>query len=110
MHPMLRHPLRFRRDHRFAAEHASEYLDGLLDDAGRTRVERHARFCTACHELLASLRRTVDGLRALGTSEHGAPDSGVAPAVIARLRTQPCRTSAGPESRRRSVRVERELR
>ena len=89
MHPMLRHPLRFRRDHRFAAEHASDYLDGDLDGAARTRVEHHARFCPTCHELLASLRRTVDALRALGTTGRGTPDPGVVPAVIARLRAQP---------------------
>lgn len=86
MHPMLRHPLRFRRDHRFTAEHASDYLDGDLDDAGRARVEHHARFCPRCHELLASLRRTLNALRSLGTIEHGTPGSGVASGVIARLR------------------------
>jgi len=88
MHPKLRHPVAFRRDHRFAAEHASDYLDGLLDDAARARVERHARFCPGCHELLASLRRTVHALRALRGPQHGGTDSGVASAVIARLRAQ----------------------
>jgi len=88
MDPMLRHPLRFRREHRFTAEHASDYLDGDLDDAARARVEHHARFCPRCHELLASLRRTVNALRLLGTAEHGTHDSGVASAVIARLRAQ----------------------
>ena len=88
MHPMLRHPLRFRRDHRFSAEHASDYLDGELDGAGRGRVEHHARFCPRCHELLASLRRTVNALRALGGAEQAAPDSRVAAGVIARLRAE----------------------
>ncbi len=88
MRPMLRHPLRFRHDHRFTAEHASDYLDGDLDDAGRARVEHHARFCPKCHELLASLRRTVNALRALGAAEDGASDSDVASGVIAQLRAQ----------------------
>jgi len=87
---MLRHPLRFRRDHRFAAEHASDYLDGDLDDAGRARVEHHARFCPRCHQLLASLRRTVDALRALGVPEHAAADADLASGVVARLRAQRC--------------------
>ena len=85
---MLRHPLRFQRDHRFTAEHASNYLDGDLDDAARARVEHHARFCPTCHKLLASLRRTVNALRALGGPERRAPESGVATAVIARSREQ----------------------
>lgn len=88
MHPMLRHPLRFRRDHRFTAEHASDYLDGDLDDAARSRVEHHARFCPGCHELLASLRRTLNALRALGSIEHGTRHLAVASAVIARLRAE----------------------
>jgi len=78
--------MRFRRDHRFTAEHASDYLDGDLHDAGRECVEQHARFCPKCHELLASLRRTVDALGALGRAERHGAGADVAPMVIDRLR------------------------
>jgi len=88
-HPKFRHPLRFMRDHRFAAGHASEYVDGDLDDVGRARVEHHARFCPRCHELLASLRRTVAALRDLRATAEAPADSEVALGVIARLRAEP---------------------
>jgi len=88
MHPMLRHPLGFRRDHRFTIEHASDYLDGDLDDAGRACVEHHARFCPRCHELLTSLRSTVAALRTMRTPADRRPPPDVAAGVIARLRTE----------------------
>jgi len=88
IHPVLRHPVRFLRDHRFTARHASEYLDGTLDDAGRARVERHARLCPGCHELLASLRRTLAALRELRATAGTPPESTVASATIARLRRE----------------------
>jgi predicted anti-sigma-YlaC factor YlaD len=88
MQPMLRHPLRFPRDHRFTLEHASDYLDGELDEAGRARVEQHARFCPKCHELLASLRRTLNALRELRSTDDAAGETGIADGVIARLRDE----------------------
>ncbi|CAA9525585.1 MAG: hypothetical protein AVDCRST_MAG13-3706 [uncultured Solirubrobacteraceae bacterium] len=92
---LLRHPLRFPRDHRFTAEHASDYLDGLLDAAGRARVERHARFCPRCRALLASLRRVLAAMRELGPAGDRRPPGDrpagpdVALGVIARLRAGP---------------------
>jgi anti-sigma factor RsiW len=86
---MLRHPLRFPRDHRFTAEHASDYVDGTLDDAGRDRVERHARFCPRCHALLRGLRRVLGAMRDLGRAGDRPAGHSVAPAVIARLRAEP---------------------
>jgi anti-sigma factor RsiW len=86
---MLRHPLRFPRDHRFTAAHASDYLDGLLDDAGRARVERHARFCPRCHALLEGLRRVLGAMRELGRAGDPHARRSVVPAVIARLRAEP---------------------
>jgi len=84
---LLRHPLRFLRDHRFTREHASDYLDGDLDAAGRERVERHARLCPKCREVLDSLARTVAALRELGSTPARAPGSvSAAPGIIARLR------------------------
>lgn len=88
MHPLLRHPLDFRRDHRFSVEHVSDYLDGDLDEAGRACVDRHARICPRCRELLASLRRTVAALRTMRTIADRRPQPDVASDVIARLRTE----------------------
>lgn len=90
MHPMLRHPFGFPRDHRFTVAHASDYLDGDLDEAGRARVEHHARFCPKCHELLASLKRTIRALRELRAADDDvAGEADIADGVIARLRGEP---------------------
>ena len=43
----------------------SDYLDGELAPAGRTRMERHLGECAECRRLLAGLRRTLDGLHRL---------------------------------------------
>lgn len=56
----------------------SDYLDGDLDKAAAAAVERHVRWCPDCRRMLAGLRRTVGGLRALGeapTPLDGAPPS-----------------------------------
>jgi len=91
---LLRHPVRFPRDHRFTLAHASDYLDGDLDAAGRERVERHAGLCPKCRELLESLGRTVAALRELGSPRAAAPAAaGVAPGIVARLRAD--RSSPG---------------
>ena len=81
----LRHPIRFHRDHRFTQSHASDYLDGDIDEAGRRRIHEHSRLCPPCHRLLDSLRRTISELRALNepTVEP------VADGIIARLREEP---------------------
>lgn len=84
MRAMLRHPLRFTTDHRFVCTHASAFLDEELDAAQRTRVERHRQVCPKCARLLATLSRTVAGLR--GLREERSPAGGVAEDVIARLR------------------------
>jgi len=84
---LLRHPLRFSRDHRFTLAHASDYLDGDLDAAGRERVERHAGLCPRCRAFLDSLGRTVEVLRELGSARAAAPGrASAAPGIIARLR------------------------
>lgn len=84
MRAMLRHPVRFVRDHRFTRSHASDLLDGDLDQPGRRRVEEHAGMCPKCRHLLESLRRTIGELRSL--REPAAGD--VASGVIARLRDE----------------------
>ncbi len=87
---------RFRREHRWTHSHLSEYLDSELDQGGRDRVERHVGICPDCHRVLATLRRVIDGLRAIGTdrgTERTEPDqqtdsgsSSVSDGVLARFR------------------------
>ena len=88
MRPMFRQPLRFHRDHRFTSAHASDYLDGVLDEAARSRVEQHVRFCPKCYELLVTLRRIVLALGELRRPRHEAVDEDIAALVIARLREE----------------------
>ncbi|MHB8657325.1 MAG: anti-sigma factor family protein [Solirubrobacteraceae bacterium] len=61
LNPMARHRQRCR--HIRAA--MSDYLDGELDEARQIAVERHLRWCPSCRRMLASLRRTIEGLHAL---------------------------------------------
>ncbi|HEX3978636.1 MAG TPA: zf-HC2 domain-containing protein [Solirubrobacteraceae bacterium] len=61
----LLYRLRFSRDHGWAPDHMSEYLDGELAPGGRSRMERHARDCPECARLLAGLRAVVQGLARL---------------------------------------------
>jgi len=86
MDAFLRHPARFWRDHRFTMAHASDYLDGALDPAGRARVERHAHVCPKCHELLRSLRGLLAALRELRVAPDPVPRPDLAPRIVARLR------------------------
>jgi anti-sigma factor RsiW len=75
------------RDHMWTRKHLSEYLDEELDTRERERVERHVHMCPSCHRLLATLRKTLEGLHALG--RQPLPAEGVADSVIARLRDSP---------------------
>jgi anti-sigma factor RsiW len=77
----------FMRDHRWTRRHMSEYLDDELDARSRQRVERHVHRCPTCHKLLATLRKTLEGLQALG--RRPLPAEGVADSVIERLRGSP---------------------
>jgi anti-sigma factor RsiW len=77
--------LRFYREHRWTHEHLSEYLDGELSEAERERVEEHTSLCPHCRRVLATLRRTLEGLRILGSRPAA---SGVSDAVIERLRRE----------------------
>ncbi len=72
-------------DHRFTKAHASGYLDDDLSPAGRRRVERHTSVCPQCRELLASLRRMLDGLGGLG----GPPRPGTVDGVVERIWREP---------------------
>ena len=75
---------RYMREHHYAAERYSAYLDDDLAPAEKARVEAHVGICPECTKVLAALRRTLDGLRGLRDVE--AP--GVADSVIDRLRGQ----------------------
>jgi anti-sigma factor RsiW len=40
----------------------SDYIDGLLDETDRTRLDAHLADCPLCVEYLAQLRATIDAL------------------------------------------------
>lgn len=75
---------RFMRDHRWTQAHLSDYLDDELEPAERERLHAHVGVCPQCQRVLATLRRMLDGLRALA-AEH---ETSVAEGVIERLRTE----------------------
>jgi anti-sigma factor RsiW len=75
---------RFMREHRWTHAHLSDYVDRDLDPAERERVEEHVGLCPQCRRVLATLRRTLAGLRELGVPPR--PD--LADGIIERLRDQ----------------------
>lgn len=77
---------RFMREHRWTGAHVSAYLDQELSDAERHRLEAHAGICPECQRMLATLRKTLEGLR--GLSGDTASPPGLADSVIERLRGQ----------------------
>lgn len=72
---------RSKREHHWTEAHLSDYLDGDLAAAERSRLESHAGICPDCKRVLATLRRTVEALRALDS-----PAPRIADRVIASLR------------------------
>jgi anti-sigma factor RsiW len=74
--------MRYMREHRWTHSHLSEYLDQELDAKERARVEEHVGICPHCRRVLATLKRTLEGLRALPPERR--PD--LANGVIERLR------------------------
>ncbi len=85
----LLYRVRFRRDHAWAPDHMSEYVDGELAPAGRWRMERHAGDCPECERLLAGLRALVAGLGRLPAPTGGADAARIAAAVRGRLDEPP---------------------
>jgi anti-sigma factor RsiW len=85
----LLYRVRFRRDHGWAPEHMSDYLDGELAPGGRSRMERHARDCPECERLLAGLRAVVRGLGRLPAPAGGADAARIAALVRGRLDEPP---------------------
>jgi anti-sigma factor RsiW len=85
----LSYRLRFRRDHGWAPDHMSEYLDGGLAAGRRSRMERHLGECPECERLLAGLRAVVHGLGHLPTPAGGADAAQIAALVRGRLDEPP---------------------
>ena len=77
--------MRFMREHRWTHAHLSGYLDRELSADAAARVKKHAGICPDCHRVLATLRRTLAGLRQIGAEP--AP-TWVADTVIGRLRRE----------------------
>ena len=80
---------RFERDHRWAPEHMSGYLDGDLAARARARMERHLAECGDCRRLLAGLRAVVGGLHHLPAPGSGLDAVQIAALVRGRLNEPP---------------------
>ena len=76
---------RFRRDHRWARGRMSDYLDGELTLARRTRMEDHLGECAECRRLLAALRRILDGLHRFPMPSEGVGALSIVALVRGRL-------------------------
>jgi anti-sigma factor RsiW len=72
---------RFMREHEWSHARLSEYIDEELSSDERRRLEEHVSMCPQCRRVLATLRRTVEGLMGLRDD----PRPGVADGVIERL-------------------------
>ena len=79
----------FARDHQWAPERMSDYLDGDLATSERGRMERHLGECEDCRRLLAGLRAVVDGLHRLPALGRGADALQIAASVRVRLTERP---------------------
>ena len=87
MHEFLSRP-RFWRDHRWAPDHMSDYLDGDLASSGRERMEWHVGECCDCRTVLGELRLMIKRLGRL-TSPEGGGAGRITAAVRVRLREPP---------------------
>ena len=67
-------------------ERLSAHIDGELKGREGKRILRHLARCHHCRELLRSLTRAVDSLRALGQRDVPSPTPSVADAVVDRIR------------------------
>jgi anti-sigma factor RsiW len=79
---------RFGRDHHWAPDHMSDYLDGDLAASGRERMERHVGECRQCRTVLGELRLMIERLGRLASPEGGRA-VGITAAVRVRLREPP---------------------
>jgi anti-sigma factor RsiW len=78
---------RFRRDHRWAPDRMSDYLDGELATRARRRMERHLSECEECRRLLQGLRRTLDALHRLASPSRDVDAQKIAASVSVRLQS-----------------------
>jgi anti-sigma factor RsiW len=85
----LLYRVRFRRDHGWAPDQMSAYLDDELPPHGRSRMERHMGDCPECERLLAGLHAVVQGLGRLGAPEGRVDAVQIAAAVRGRLDEPP---------------------
>ncbi len=76
----------FMLDHHFTRRHLADYLDGELESPARERLEHHAELCPKCRRMVATLLRTLEGLRGLRGQSALAGSHSVSDSVIARLR------------------------
>jgi anti-sigma factor RsiW len=67
------------------ADRLSDYVDGELAGRRLARVRRHLARCRHCQALLASLTRTLEGLRALGAGSSPPARPATVTAVLARI-------------------------
>ena len=81
--------IRFKRDHRWAPDHMSAYLDGELALNGRRRLERHVGECRQCRSLLAGLRVVIAALHRLASAGGGADAVHITSSVRGRLTEGP---------------------
>jgi len=51
----------------------TEFLDGVLDEGTRTRVEQHLVLCPGCTEYLRQFRATVSATRKLAEEDLSEP-------------------------------------
>jgi anti-sigma factor RsiW len=72
------------REHDWTHAHLSEYIDEELSAEERRRLEEHVSMCPQCRRVLATLRRTVEGLMGLRDDSR----AGIADGVIERLRSE----------------------
>ena len=77
--------LRFARDHRWAPDRMSDYLDGELAAARQVRMDRHVGECVECRRLLAGLRVMLEALHGLPASSGEVDALQIAASVRPRL-------------------------
>jgi predicted anti-sigma-YlaC factor YlaD len=74
--------------HAETRERLSAHLEGELAGREAKRVLRHLARCHGCRELLRSLTRAVESLRALGHGDVPSPAASVAEGVVDRIREE----------------------
>lgn len=88
MHELLAR-MKFRRDHRWAPDRMSDYLDGELTSRRRARMEHHVGECVKCRRLIKGLTVLVDALHRLPAPEPGRDRVALAASVRLQLGEPP---------------------